>query len=77
MPISAFDQEDDPFDNYYDDDVADFSNGPASSTTALPTTNALSTRTEAAMNVFNDKIEQHALHTIFLDTALQEVPWTL
>ena len=76
MPLSAFDQEDDPFDNC-DDDVADFNNRPASSSTSLPTDNSLRPRTAADLTLLNDQIEQHTLHFIFLDIALPEVPWTL
>ena len=77
MVISAFDLEHDPF-GYDDYEVDPLDNGPSSSSSsALPTDNSLRLRTAAAMVVQNDKIEQHALHSICLDGALPEVPWTL
>ena len=76
MPLSAFDQEDDPFDNF-DDDVAGFNYRPASSSTELATEKSLPPRTAASLDLLNDQIEQHALHSIYLATASPEVPWTL
>ena len=77
MVISSFDLEDDPFgyDNY---DVDPLDNGPSSSSSsALPPDNSLRPRTAAGLVVQNDKIEHHALHSIFLDGAVPDVPWTL
>ena len=77
MVISAVDLEDDPF-GYDDYDVDPLDNGPSSSSSsALPTVNLLRLRTVAALVIQNGKIEQHALHPVFLDGALPEVPWTL
>ena len=64
------------FDNF-DDDVADFNNRPASSSTSLATEKSLPPRTAAPLDLLNDQIEQHAVRSIYLATALPEVPWTL
>ena len=76
MVITAFD-EDDPF-TFEDYDVAplDYGNS-SSSSSALPTDNSVRLRSAAGSLVMNDKIEHHALHSIFVDGAASEVPWTL
>ena len=77
MVISAFDLADDLF-GYDDYEVDPLDNGPSSSSSsALPTDNLLRFRIAAALAVQNDKIEQHASHSVSLDCALREVPWTL
>jgi len=76
MPLSSFDQEDDPFDNF-DDDDGGFNYAPASSSTVLATGKSLPARTTASPDLSNNQIEQHALHLIYLATASPQVPWTL
>ena len=69
--------EDGPF-AYDDYDVAPLDNGhSSSSSSALPTDNSLRLRSATASLVMNDKIEHHALHSIFVDGAASEVPWAL